>query len=838
MSGVTSRIPWNGLLEYFGIPVANLQLPASTSCPLCPKGGLRVYRDSFIDGAWYCCSSCGFRGDSLDLAAKKLKVSPEEAIAILVVNHVIDPGDADPRQMAAYAKSRRDRQRLQQIWRMGFESAHTDLDRGLLELSVSPLQDAAWKLLAKQWLRPIQIRDVRKLWPGRGLRDIPQAVVEASMAVFEDVPGRPAAALLLAGGETWEAGAKIATDTSLIMGLGSIPEDTGPLYVCPDGVTVLKVQLKSLRERRQASQLVAVRFSLCPNPIWKQLGRSLVFVDSQLTPEITREAWYAGARVWITGKPLPGLDIRQAKPAAIPSAVADLLAKTTPAKAVQFLRETRLDSATLAEFMGACDTVTRERLAPLLYEDPTQVQYGKYQIRLDGSCLYASVNGSGTSGMVSDVALKITQLYEGSQELCRGEILFGKRRIQFKDKLPKIEESPETWIRRQLWTRKLGVPFIEPKWREHMVSIGYLLGNPKTIRKLPKMGWSPTEDGVVLSSYCLKRGGTVQYYAESTRGLRFGLTPTPVPVSSAAVATIESLPGQPVLWGVAAYVTAMLLSRLSGVVHPPLWLCGDAARYYGSRFAKAMGCPHLTARTVQDVPMLQKRVDSARKHSWAVSLMVRADALRPPGLGPLGTYGMLVTVDHSLRSWELAAATDAWLLQHEGPQSEIAHAKDFIGDLIPAYLRDLAEREFLLPQHPKGLIAALYEDMADWWERVGGSTHRRDDSLFDPRESAVPCLSKFLRTVVQEVQTVPTGFYAPAAAGTICVETDLKFAVIPPAELVPRLAARRVVLDPTVFEERLRAAGALCHVTPDGRWAIPLALWKSAVVSVTKLRSA
>jgi len=835
MNGVTARIPWNGLLEYFGIPVANLQLPAATACPLCPKGGLRVYLDSFIGGAWYVCDACRFCGNSLDLAAKKLNTTPDGALAILIVNHVIEAGDADPKRMAAYANDYKDRAKLQEIWKSGQAALDSDLDRYLLELSVAPLQDAAWKNLAKRWLRTLSVKDLRKTWPGRGLRVVPAPVVEAAISVFEDMPGRPAAAVLRAGGEVWEVESRVANETSLIMGLSAVTHSESVLYACPNVEAVLKAQFRTLRETRQSAPLVAVRISARPSPVWSQLGRPLVFVAEQLTPDLVREAWQADGRVWICGSLAKGLDIRHAKPAGLVSAVSEFLTKLNPAKAVQFLRDTKLDSSAVAEFVGACSKEARDRLLPLLCEDPTQVQYGRYQIRLEGSCLYV---GAGTGTPISDTAVKITHLYESKQGLCRGEILFGKRKIPFKAKLSVIEESPESWLRKQLWARGLGVPFVEKKWREHLVNIGYLLGNPKTIRKLPKMGWSQESGGLVLSSYCLKRGGGVQYYPDTSRGLKFGDTPTPVPVSSAAVTTLDSLPGRPVLWGVAAYTAATLFSRLSGVVPPALWFCGDAARYYGSRFAKALGCPHMAARTAPDIPAMQKRVDSARRHSWPVSLLVRADALRPPGLGFLGTHGMLITVDHTLKPWELAAATESWLIQHEGPQVEMAHAKDFVSDLLPAYLKDLASREFSLPSHPRGLVMAIYEDMADWWVGLGGSNWLRDDVLYAPRDSATPCLRRFLRLVAQEVQTVPVGFYCPAAAGTMCLETDLKIAVVSPVELAARLAARRIAIDPAVLTDRLAAAGTLQRQTPDGRWVIPVSLWNSAVVLSTTSRSA
>lgn len=836
MSGLNSDVNWFGLLGVLGCPVPLLQLPAATFCPLCPKGRLRVYRDSFLGGAWYHCRSCRFAGDSIELAAKKWGCDTEEALARLHLADLLPLSSSDSVAVARYQRVWKGRRKMREIWQSGLTQHPASVDKYLLEMGVLPHQDAAWKAEVQNWLRVVSVPAARRNWPGRGMGAVPTTLDEAGLVVFEDLPGRPVIGRLQANLEAWQPPPTIVRDTSLVMGLSAIPEGDTPVYVCRDISAVLQLQMHSLHDRRRALDIVGLLPATRPSPVWAQLGRPLVFWEPSLTAGTIREAASCSGRILLAS--VRSLNITKAGNwKSWQHAAADHLRNLAPVAAVQFLRDTKLAVADIQEILAVCDAKTRQGLLPILQTDPEVVTYGVYQVTLDGSSLYATSNTKKPK-LISDTCLKVSKVYDGRDQILCGHILFGKHRVPFKTKASKIEAGPELWIRRQLWKKKLSVPFVDRQWKDHLLNLGFLFGNPETVPTMPRMGWCQAEDGLVLATYCLKRGGDVRYFRESSRGLKFGNCSVPVSLSAKAVETLDKLPGRALLFGTAAYVAATLLQKLTGVVPQPLVLVGDSAKYYVPRFAKLLDCPVTALKTSEDFPEVGKRIDTARKHSWPTVVSLRPDVIRSPAWPSLGTQGLLLNMDNHNKTLELLAGSDTWMLSDLQPNLEVLYARDFLADLLPVYLKDLASRDFQLPASPAGPVLSVYEDMRSWWQTNGGSELPEAPPLTPPRAATEPCLRYLLHAVANDIQTLRLGFTVCAHPGALAVETDLKYMYLPVAGFKASLSARRINLNTEVFEDRLQSAGLLSAQDERGRWKLPARLLEPSSASKRSTRTA
>jgi hypothetical protein len=548
----------------------------------------------------------------------------------------------------------------------------------------------------------------------------------------------------------------------------------------------------------------------------------LVFWETSLTAGTIREAASCSGKILLA----PARAFSGRKPTDWKSwqhAAADHLRDKDPVAAVQFLRETKLAVADIQEILAVCDPKTRQGLLPILQTDPEIVTYGIYQVTLDGSSMYATSNAKKPK-LISDTCLKVSKVYDGRDQILCGHILFGKHRVPFKTRASKIEAGPELWLRRQLWKKQLGVPFVDRNWKEHLLNLGFLFGNPETIPTMPRMGWCQAEDGLVLATYCLKRGGDVRYFRESSRGLKFGNCAVPVPLSAKSMETLDKIPGRAAMWGVAAYIAATLLQKLTGVIPPPLVLVGDSAKYYGPRFAKLLDCPVAALKTSEDFPEVGKRVELARRHSWPTVVTLRPDVIRSSAWPSLGSQGLILNMDNHNKTLELLAGSDTWMLSCVQPDSEILYARDFLADLLPAYFKDLASRGFQLPSVPAGPVLAVYEDMMNWWQLNGGAEAPSAAPVVSPKAATEACLRHLLQAVANDIQTLRLGFRGCEQPGSLAIEADLKYMYLPVAGFKASLASRRINLNPEVFEDRLQSSGLLSARDEFGRWRLPARL--------------
>lgn len=773
-------------------------LPSSAICPLCCKGTIRVYSDSRSGSVWCHCRTCLFSGDAIDLAARAWQLTPDAALNRLQISSVPPPP----------GRRTQSRQALQRLWQESGKDL-TGLSAQLSQLGVMAHSEPNWLAAAALWLRPVSIQDIRRTWPVRGL----SGRGEAAFLLLEDLPGRPVSAVFRT-----EAGLITPTarlKRSLILGLGGLREPLETLVVHPDLLAVVSTQLRSLHELRRPLPLVGLAFGELPSPLWSQLDCRVVFW-SPLTVEIIREA--ASCRGLCLAEPLrPGLSISgefgRMLSRAVPwqQALAGHLETLETPAALEFLRASAITVSELREVLVGCSAAAKARLLPQLQTDPQVVTYGEHQVSLQPGGWYAG------SKLLSNVTLKVLRVEEGRDPRCSIEITFGARTCRRSVRASRLESKPEHYLRWVLCRKQWGVPFVCPRWREHMFQLGYLFGNPEIVPCLPEMGWSPREQGLVLDTYCLQNNGFVRYYSRSERGAGFGRLPSPAPLSGTQIRDLNALPTLSILGGVVAYVSACLLQKLTGTVTEPLVLCGS--NHSAAWYARQLDCLRIYLKSLPETAAAQSRVRTSGRHSYPVLLSLRDNQKRVEALSLLDHRGAILDVSRKHRDWELIARHASWTILPEanpGPPPPECHAVE----MLVAYLRDLARRHFRFKRLPSGPLLSIWTDLQHWWTDSGGQALQ--SVLLCPAESVHLALRHFLGLVHPDFFVVRRGF-RDCTATLPTLEHDADHIWIDPQFLARALLKRRVVADLPRLAEQLITMETL--VLDQGLWRLPLALW-------------
>lgn len=88
LTSVNDHVHWLDALRLIGIIETPTALPVLVDCPFC-SGLITVMSDAAANGQWFWCRSCGFAGDSIEVVAAALEITPKAAIALLVANDII-----------------------------------------------------------------------------------------------------------------------------------------------------------------------------------------------------------------------------------------------------------------------------------------------------------------------------------------------------------------------------------------------------------------------------------------------------------------------------------------------------------------------------------------------------------------------------------------------------------------------------------------------------------------------------------------------------------------------------------------------------------------------------
>jgi hypothetical protein len=111
-------------------------LPNNIPCPRCkPVAEATIYADTREGGQWIHCPSCGFAGDILEFAGRKLQLTPVEAARHLADLGVAFSGHLVGREsLASYEHYLQRRERINNLWRQSVRNFREEECRGSIQI--------------------------------------------------------------------------------------------------------------------------------------------------------------------------------------------------------------------------------------------------------------------------------------------------------------------------------------------------------------------------------------------------------------------------------------------------------------------------------------------------------------------------------------------------------------------------------------------------------------------------------------------------------------------------------------------------------------------------------
>lgn len=809
-------ISWLGVLDTLGLKPASRVLPTSLACPLCQKGALAVYHDSAYGGAWGSCSNCAFVGDCVELAAKIWAVSPRDAWLRLALSGVIN---ANPALAASYAEMCAERSVFETLWRAGLN----DFDLARVHMPLPTQRDAPY-----QWRRLVRLgrrTELRKSRFGalRHLPEIPALWREFAMLALEDLPGRPRGFLCYRNGET-RLSLDSACQSTLLLFSSAVADSAYQHLVITDDLTAaLQLQLQSLRESKKMAPVCGIQPGAVQSQLWRQIRKQLVFWAKQPNPAIFREAAACDGLV-ASGKWPGGLTVakqslqllQNAQP--WESALTSYLLQQSEAAAAAFLGAVGLSRDRLAVFIEDAPVRLAKLLRPLIPTAADSVFFGGREFVRRGTEIFVKRNGG--EMRISDATVLVHKIIEDADHIYEGEILAGHRAFRFRVRESAFSNNPYSWLRTECWRRGIACPFVQQAYKHHLFELGELFGHATFVPLLPPAGWSHELNGLVLGNWVVHKGGTVddRTFVRTARSPVADIPAPTVPLSMAAIEAVSNMCGGSAFWAVLATVASAAIAPVTGRRPKDLVLVGDGARLIGGLTARYCDCARvLMAREIS------KRLPECLQQSAAANwpLLVFADQARTnlrtwlkPDTHVTAIYrtqrdisGFGILLDEDCDLVDLADTRGAQDWQH------------FAADVLPAYLRDLAARDFALPLSDQPTHEVL-ADMQAWWRRIGGRTSSRNRYFWE-KTKWVHCLRRLLMLCRARMTSISYGFGNFVSDSKIVIETDGHHMYFDP-ERFRTVMANRVRLNMARLGAGLRRAGVLLSKPDDKIWALPI----------------
>ena len=840
-----ASLHWTDLLSQLGTPPNSNALPTSAGCPLCRKGGLRVYHDPG-GGAWFSCDSCRFSGQTFDLARAFWRTTPDETLEKLISLGLTDQHTDDIRHQLRSHQLRQLRfDALRSNWELIRNEPQADvLSPHLFAMCRRPAElHVDWRQREGLWLGGVEVKRLKTLFPSRVLSDIPTSWKHMLVSPLEDLPGRVVGYWCYAD----EASVSILSthtsrqkSTTRILGLRELAKsDYKTLVVTADLEIVLREQLASLHESYRPAPLLGVVFDSQTGCAWRQLKQKLVFWGTQLTLRLVREAVSCDAKICVA-KTLPrGLSSIASLNALAATAVSwqqavDTHLATLPAQqACDFVKGLGLSPDSVVALLDTCRKSVRDPILAKLSATPDSVLYGNHTVTVNGPQLL--VDGK----VVSDAVIRILKIREAASTVYEGTITFRRSVVRFKTKAEKIEAGPESWLRRKLWKRGLGIPFVSAAWRNHLVPIAHLVGNPGYITKLPPSGWNAAQQGVLISDYCLKLGGEVLRMPGDRTGPGSRLC-QPLPLSARAVRSLSTASGMASFWSVLANVVANLLEPLTGRSPRSLVLCGRGQQTLVSAAAAACGCAAVGDRTRPEEMEKIRRL--SRRNHWPVLFRNNREwhcaASHEDTATEVSGGGLLASFAEPSRGVAAAINYGCDLLIGRDIDATAAPVSEYGQDILPAYLHDLAVRQYELRSNREQPLLRVLDDVLAWWSSLGGESpsafdiHAGNDVF---RASLVELLA-WLNNNGLPLREVPRGFSTESANKRwLTVETDAARMYLPTAAVVAELLRKRRRLDMQKLADGLVTSGCLLDESDDV-WTLPINVWNDIISRTQKNR--
>jgi hypothetical protein len=825
------NIPWLEVLGALGLQSAARILPTTLGCPLCQSGQVAVYHDSAYGGGWFHCARCQFAGDAVEFAARVWRTTPVEAFHRLVASGIIAP---TPGLDATYLENCRGRDTYRTFWDAGLND-FTAAQRYFPDGALGATPDA-WRKRVKLGQRATLVRAFRGAL--RHWIELPRHWKEFALMPLEDLPGRPRGLLAIRDRDSRVISDPLCTH-SMALGVSALRDSRADFLILTESIeTALELQLTSLRELQTPAPICGLKLRPAGlAPFWRQLRKDLVFWAPNPTPNLFREAALCDAVVSLRNPLPPGLTVtgrlatlcKSVKP--WPHALVRHLEKLQESAAVEFAAAIGLPADLLQEFLDSLPPRLARTLAALRRGPTDTCYYGGMELLRRGTEIFHKTR-KGKEALVSDTTMLLRRIIDGADPIYEGEVQFRRRSFRFSVPASELEPDPEPWLRRQFWRQAIGIPFIAANWRPHYLQLAQLFGNAEIVSQLPPVGWSTEADGLVLNSWTVRRGGKVTVWP-TQRKLRVGRVPAPNPLSPAALGHLSRQVGRSAFWAVLAVVAGSVLSRVLGRRPADLMLLGRGARLVGGLTAKLCGCPNLRMDREHSRELHEALQDSARANwpalLWASYAHTSVATLLPPDRQATIIYRTL----YDLPGVGLAIDNDCDLVDIADIRGGTTALERYGADVLPAYLQDLARRNFALRPSEQP-TADVMSDMLRWWRRIGGDANVQRRYFADATKWR-QCMHRLLVMGRSRLASVHLGFAGKLKGAKVPIETDPKFMYFP-RERFRAAYAHRVHLDMLKLGAGLRRTGYLHSDPRDPVWVLPISFWENVVTTAGRAR--
>jgi len=752
-------------------------------CPLCNTAGLHVYKDLLVGGQWYRCDRCAFAGDVIELAAAVWQVVPASAYRMLAQKGVAVPGNTlEQRVIDAYVRDHIERRAIgKRFWaetQANGVGATTSLAiinlQTKFRMTSTRLTPSEWARRGGRYIGTNHKFNVEATWQPNGLatrqkpelRSIkggPPAVFRRHSCVgsdrifkgpnwgdllvipFHDLPGRLVGFLLIGRDGTPEdyiyrscnvghirlESSREAGVAMLDTGLGVHPT-LGDTTVMLPVVQAVKLQVRHLADNAVPLPLWGTWHSkYYTRSLWDALpDRPLVVAGSKLTGDMIARARLCHGKIALgeINVNRPEATVRALVRAAVPwedALEAALLQKSTES-GVRLVADAGFSPPEAEQFVNGCAPHARDRVRSFFPHVVVQkrVQCGAGDIIETPEGWVKRRNGE----VISSVIIRIDRiLYDPDQGLSayEGRLLTRGKEIPFSAPGKDFEARPYRIVQDVL-LREAGIAAtVLATWEQKLLHLAKQFHEPTCVRSLGRVGWDDDRSAFIFPRFTIEGSGTVN---PTSAAIVPGTTPPcaqfdpPGGLTPAEIVTLgQDDETNRVFWAVAAVVATNALAPLMKWPATGLGLAGSFAGRVGIATARSLGClsgpPVLP--TGQGEMSVRHLAVAIAEHRWPLIAVRTAeeqeltrsilDNLPQPIIARVGSWAAASLAVrggwHIVEGWSPAAAN---------PAQGIGQA------ILPNYLRDLATRQFRLPQGPAAL--AVLDDMAAWFARCGGDT--------------------------------------------------------------------------------------------------------------------
>jgi len=515
------------------------------------------------------------------------------------------------------------------------------------------------------------------------------------------------------------------------------------LVVITDPLVALQLQGRALRDSITPLPIVTSYFDTdirTHAPFANLPGTRVVFWGRDTN--ILREAKAANAEVSLY--PISDKEIQRRLPHHLPIQWLQLILKhAVPwtialrqqlevrdlATAEAILHEMEFSADELRLFVSRSSKDLQERLAGI-----APLRLASRRLSVGGKVVVESDIGwrlEESGEVISNAAIRIEEFVQTSKGsgYYRGTVRLDGQEIGFCFPITEVDRHGLfPLVRDLLLEHDIGCFQYRHDWVKHSAFIAMTLGQPKCRTGVDRIGWYEKEQSFVFPRFAITRLGTVRYALPPL------VVDNPPAAHLAECGTLAFLHNQVEALSTAGQETSLLWSMAACIVHNLLvpairyqpagiLLDGIGAEIGGTAIAKVLGCLEIDWQARMREESALDRLDVVcTDHDWpAIVRMQPGRSTRTLGHwahGP-GPKNAIV-MPGSYAALALATNPGFHLVTCSEPVAFSSTLRAAATKFIPNYLQDLCSRRRWINLGKDGLIQAILQDMADWFQREGG----------------------------------------------------------------------------------------------------------------------